>query len=303
MNRYFDLVELKKLLSGKMLMLDRAQAVDETHFVAMKNISVNEPFFQGHFPGHPIMPGVLQLEAMKQLAEVAYRATYQPEEEFDVYLKCASRVKFRRPVTPGDRIKIELEAIQKTDEGAEYKAKLFTAGGLTSEAQLLIDVRKKEFVRTMPEFPTECDLSENVALDTNKIANVLPHRFPFLLIDYILEQSDDTIRVVKNLTQDEPFFANSDPAYPVLPESILCEISAQAGCASVLSRPENAGKIAVFMAIEKAESFFPVGAGDQLIIRSMLPPSKAKFGKGTGEIICDGKVAFRIQMMFAVVDA
>ncbi|MCQ2353369.1 MAG: hypothetical protein MJ033_07850 [Victivallaceae bacterium] len=303
MNRYFDLSALKKLLSGKLLLLDRAQTADGKTFTAIKNISVNESFFCGHFPGHPIMPGVLQLEAMKQLAEVACRETLDPENKLDVYLKSASRVKFRRPVNPGDRIKVEAEILSVADQKAEFKTKLFTASGLASEAQLLLAARPKEFIRTIPDFPNDSDLSDQTVLDTNAIMKILPHRYPFLLIDYAQELTDESIRVVKNLTQDEPFFADADPAYPVLPESILCEIAAQSGCVSVLSRPENAGKIAVFMAIEKAESFFPVGAGDQLLIRSTLPPSKAKFGRGTGEILCDGKLAFQIQMMFAVVDA
>ncbi len=303
MSRYFDLPALKKLFQGKLLLLDRAQENDDKKFVAIKNISVNEPFFAGHFPEHPIMPGVLQLEAMKQLAELACRETLDPENKQDVYLKCATRVKFRRPVVPGDRIKIEAENLSLDEGKAEFKTRLFTASGLASEAQLLLEVRSREFIRELPDFPNENDLSGQTGLDINAIRKVLPHRYPFLLIDYVQEWTDENIRVVKNLTLDEPFFTDADPAYPVLQESILCEIAAQAGCVSVLSRPENAGKIAVFMAIEKAESFFPVGAGDQLLVRSTLPPAKTKFGRGTGEILCDGKLAFQIQMMFAVVDA
>ena len=72
MGKLYDVCELKKALPvwSQRLMLDRPEIIDETHAVAVKNLTNNEEFFNGHFPNHPIMPGVLQLEAMRQLAEL-----------------------------------------------------------------------------------------------------------------------------------------------------------------------------------------------------------------------------------------
>ena len=111
------------------------------------------------------------------------------------------------------------------------------------------------------------------------------------------------VTAVKNVSINEEIFAHCPDDYAVLPESLLCEITAQSGCACVLSRPENAGKIGYFMSIDKAESFAPVYPGDQLVIDVDLPEGKSKFGKGTGTITVGGKLVFQITLMFAIVDA
>ena len=88
-----------------------------------------------------------------------------------------------------------------------------------------------------------------------------------------------------------------------MPENLLCEIGAQAGCACVLSRPENAGKLGFFMSIENAESLIPVVPGDQLVVECDLPPSKSRFGKGSGVIRVGEEVVAEIALMFAIVEA
>ena len=131
---------------------------------------------------------------------------------------------------------------------------------------------------------------------------MVPHRFPFLLIDNLARIEGDRVFATKNLSINEPFFAKAE-SYAVLPDSIMSEIMAQSGCASVLSRPENQGKIGYFMSIERAESFAPVYPGDQLVCDISLPTGRGRFGKGSGRITVDGKVVFEITMMFAIVDA
>ena len=305
MEKILGLKEIMSILPQRspMLLLDRAQQIDETHWVGVKNVSMDEAFFQGHFPGHPIMPGVLQLEAMKQLCELAVRPTLDPANAADVYLKEVNKVKFRRPANPGDRIKIEAEILELEANAAQFKATLSTAAGVASEAVISLAVRDKaDAPEAMPVLFNEYDKSDAVLMDIGKVMELMPHRFPFLLIDYVSSMEGERVIAVKNVTANEPLFANT--AEPkVLPESILCEIAAQSGCACVLARPENAGKIGYFMAIDHAESLAPVYPGDQLVIDLILPSGKSRFGKGGCEMRVDGKTVFKINLMFAIVDA
>ena len=305
MEKVLGLKEIKCILPQRspVLMLDRAQQIDETHWVAFKNASMDEAFFQGHFPGHPIMPGVLQLEAMKQLSELAVRGKLDPAGGADVYMKAASKVKFRRPALPGDRLRISAEIQEIGDGSATVKTSIATASGVASEAVVSLAVRPLDSApAALPCDFGEYDKTDSVLMDISRLVELMPHRFPFLLIDYLASMEGERVIAVKNITANEPIFAG-DSKLAVVPESILCEIAAQSGCACVLARPENAGKIGYFMAIENAESLAPVYPGDQLIIDLNLPPAKSRFGRGGCEMRVDGKPVFKINLMFAIVDA
>ena len=305
MQKVYGIKDIMKIMPQRnpMLLLDRAQEIDEKNWVGVKNVSMDEAFFQGHFPGHPIMPGVLQLEAMKQLCELSVRSTLDPAGAADVYLKEVNKVKFRRPANPGDRIKIETEILELEANTAKFKAKLSTSAGVASEAQITLAVRDKNAApEAMPGLFNEFDKQDTDLMDISKVMDLMPHRFPFLLIDYVKSMEGEKIIAVKNVTANEPIFANNSELKNI-PESILCEIAAQSGCACVLARPENVGKIGYFMSIDNAESLAPVYPGDQLVIDLTLPESKSRFGKGGCIMRVDGKEVFRINLMFAIVDA
>ena len=305
MGKILGVNDIKAILPQRspMLLLDRAMCIDENNWTAVKNVSMDEAFFQGHFPGHPIMPGVLQLETMKQLAELAVRPTLDPAGAADVYMKEVNKVKFRRPATPGDRLKVDAQIVSLEANLAEVKTTLSTAAGVASEAVLTLAVRDR-FAQpeAMPELFNEFDKSADDLMDIGKVVELMPHRFPFLFIDYVKLMEGERVIAIKNVTGNEPVFAN-ESQLKFLPESILCEIAAQSGCACVLARPENAGKLGYFMAIDHAESLAPVYPGDQLVIDLTLPPAKSRFGKGGCEIRVDGKPVFKINLMFAIVDA
>ena len=134
------------------------------------------------------------------------------------------------------------------------------------------------------------------------IRRAMPHRYPFLLIDNVISMGEKSAVAIKNLTVNEELFCGSSGPVPVFPESLLCEIVAQVGCACILSQPENAGKLGLFAAINSAESFAMVQPGDQLVCTVDLPNPGKSFGKGNGVISVDGVKVFEITLMFAIVD-
>jgi beta-hydroxyacyl-ACP dehydratase FabZ len=119
------------------LLIDRVRSVTPDRIVALKNVSWNEPFFQGHFPGMPIMPGVLQVEAMAQAGGIlaARSGDFDPDTQV-VFFMAIDQVKFRKPVTPGDQLVIEVEPLRK---GRIWKMKGTCAvdGAVVSQAEFL----------------------------------------------------------------------------------------------------------------------------------------------------------------------
>jgi UDP-3-O-[3-hydroxymyristoyl] N-acetylglucosamine deacetylase/3-hydroxyacyl-[acyl-carrier-protein] dehydratase len=102
----------------------------------VKSVTVNEPFFQGHFPGQPIMPGVLQLEAMAQVGSIVM--LNKPGNAGRIgYFMSADEVKFRKPVVPGDTLFIEVELTQQKRNIAKAKGRCFVNGEVVSEALLM----------------------------------------------------------------------------------------------------------------------------------------------------------------------
>lgn len=297
--------DIKRILPQRypLLMVDRAERIGNDRARGLKNVTINELFFQGHFPVQPIMPGVLQVEAIKQLAELLVRDELDPAGDADVYMRKAEKIKFRKPNVPGDRMLLEVEVRERRDGEIVVAGKASNKSGLCCEGLLTLAVRPRTMTAEMPELFTEFDRDDEHAMSLKELMNLMPHRYPFLLIDYMSKINGDEVIAIKNLTVNEELFAHCDPSYMALPESILCEIMAQSGCACVLARPENKGKLGFFMAIDKAEVFAPVFPGDQLICEILLPPGKSRFGKGTGRIRVGDKVVFEITLMFAIMDA
>src|ERR671920_588466 len=96
-----------------MLLVDRVESLDpETGIIAIKAVTINEPFFQGHFPGRPVMPGVLIVEAMAQVGGLLAFKSLGPAAKPLVYLTGIDGAKFRKPVVPGDRLRIEIDVLK-----------------------------------------------------------------------------------------------------------------------------------------------------------------------------------------------
>ena len=139
--------DIAKLLPHRypFLLVDRITEVElGKRVVGMKNVSCNEPFFQGHFPGKPIMPGVLIIEAMAQVGGVLARLTKPEVMEADspggLFFVSMDQVKFRRPVVPGDQIVFELEALRTGSRVWKMAGKAFVDQNLVAEAQLVATI-------------------------------------------------------------------------------------------------------------------------------------------------------------------
>lgn len=137
-----NIEEVMKVLPHRppFLMVDRILKMDSTRIVGLKNVTMNEDYFRGHFPGHPIMPGVLQLEAMAQVAGVLLFKTLKQSDQI-AYFMAAEDVKWRRPVLPGDTLIIEVEMTKVRGKIGKAKAVCKVRDEIVSEAEVTFMLR------------------------------------------------------------------------------------------------------------------------------------------------------------------
>ena len=137
--------EIMKVLPHRypFLLVDRILEREQQRIVGLKNVTINEPFFQGHFPGHPIMPGVLIIEAMAQVGGMLLMGSVGSPEEKVVYFMSLDNVKFRRPVKPGDQLRFELEINQVRGKVCRMRGVAKVDGEVVAEADMAAMVRDK----------------------------------------------------------------------------------------------------------------------------------------------------------------
>lgn len=147
MDNTFDIQKIMNLLPHRypFIMIDRIlELVPGEKVVALKNVTINEPFFQGHFPGNPIMPGVLIIEAMGQAGAVlAAESLPGKQQDSLIYFMSMDKVKFRQPVVPGDQLIFEMKFLKKRAKVFKMSGVALVDGKRVVEAELMASFGEK----------------------------------------------------------------------------------------------------------------------------------------------------------------
>jgi len=135
-----SITEIMKILPHRypMLLVDRILEIEEgKKIVGIKNVSANEQFFQGHFPGAPVMPGVLIVEAMAQCCAVLFLRDFADRDRKLFLFGGIDKARFRRPVVPGDQLRLECEVLQKRSNTVKMRGVATVDGAVVAEAEML----------------------------------------------------------------------------------------------------------------------------------------------------------------------
>lgn len=142
-----DVKEIMQILPHRypFLLVDRIESLKEgEEIVGIKNVSINEPFFVGHFPGDPIMPGVLIIEAMAQVGGVlAFHSSPKEWAGSLVYFMGIDKVRFRKPVVPGDQLRLKLTTIRQKQKVFKMRGEAYVDDTLVAEAELMAVIERK----------------------------------------------------------------------------------------------------------------------------------------------------------------
>lgn len=138
-------------------------------------------------------------------------------------------------------------------------------------------------------------------LDITQIKEIIPHRYPFLLVDKILEVEEGQRAIgIKNVTANEEFFNGHFPEYPVMPGVLIVEALAQVGAVAMLIKEENRGRLAFFAGIDNCRFKRQVKPGDQLRLEVEIIRLKGPIGKGKAIATVDGELACQAEITFAL---
>jgi len=141
-----DIEAIREILPHRypFLLVDRILELEPERIVGIKNVTVNEPFFVGHFPNYPVMPGVLIVEAMAQVAGVLVLKEIPDRDNKLVFLAAVENAKFRRPVVPGDQLRIEMKVGKRKASVAKMYGQATVDGVVVAEAEVLCKLADKE---------------------------------------------------------------------------------------------------------------------------------------------------------------
>ena len=140
-----DINRIRELLPHRypMLMVDRVTELTDTTASGIKNVTANEPFFQGHFPEYPVMPGVLIAEALAQMGAVLVMSQLPNPQDKLILFASIDQCKFRRQVIPGDQLRLEVEFLVKKASVCKMAGKAFVEGKLVAEGVMMCQIVDK----------------------------------------------------------------------------------------------------------------------------------------------------------------
>ena len=141
-----DIREIERVLPHRypFLLVDRVDAISDDHIVASKMVTRNEPHFEGHFPGNPVMPGVLIVEALAQAGALyAARLTQFDPDRQVIYFMAIDKAKFRKPVVPGDHLVLEVTPLRKGGTIWKMRGEAKVAGAVVAEAEFMASIQPK----------------------------------------------------------------------------------------------------------------------------------------------------------------
>ena len=145
-----DIVAIERILPHRypFLLVDRVDEIGEERVIARKLVSRNEPFFNGHFPGHPVMPGVLIIEALAQTGALlaAHVTSFNPETHV-VYFMAIDNARFRKPVIPGDVLTLDVVPLRKGKAIWKLKGEAKVGDVLVAEAEMMASIQPREATR------------------------------------------------------------------------------------------------------------------------------------------------------------
>lgn len=307
----FTYPELTQLLevAPPLMMLDTAQvSEDGCEAVGRKAVSMGEAFFEGHFPGQPIMPGVLQVAAMAQLSRLLYLRGGHPGAGKQIVLRQLKRIKFRKPVIPGDVLTVTAKMAPGLSEDERcFQVSCASAAGVTAAGQITLATvggDDADYGRR-PVVPEESPYADKMAsaerFDIVRLMELLPHRPPFLLIDrgFGVGAPGEEVWGCKNITGDDVLLRGSFSGQ--FPGYLLIEAGAQLGCAHVLSQPENRGKLGIFLCIDEANFHARLFPGDQLVIHACCHAT-GHAGIASGDFMVGSRKVADCQLKFIVAE-
>jgi len=168
---------------------------------------------------------------------------------------------------------------------------------LTKLAEKLQAVPAVPFTPVIPSVP-----GTEAAMDIMRVMGILPHRYPFLMVDRVLKVEADKVVALKNVTVNEPYFQGHFPGHPIMPGVLQLEAMAQVAGVLMMRPGENEGKVAYFMSANNVKWRKPVRPGDQLIIEVTMGKMRGKIGKAQGVCKVGDEVVSEAEVMFTIVD-
>jgi UDP-3-O-[3-hydroxymyristoyl] N-acetylglucosamine deacetylase/3-hydroxyacyl-[acyl-carrier-protein] dehydratase len=173
---------------------------------------------------------------------------------------------------------------------------------LTKQLFERYDAWKKGGKKPAKPATVKAEITTETTLDIRRVLDLLPHRYPFVMIDRVVEMQDGELSAIKNVTINEPYFQGHYPGNPVMPGVLQVEAMAQAAGILLLRQADKEGKTALFMSCDKVKWRKPVRPGDQLLIKAKLTKVRGTVACAEGECLVNGQVVSSADLMFAVVD-